>query len=147
MYILILFHCCVELEHLLHHWYAELPFNAMVCPLNWATLKSKSKNCWVASLKLGYFSSVYPQQLFSSNLPISCQFREFMNLFNVEEHFFLQFPGLRTIAALTLANRWRCYKTCSGWMAQKLCKTRARYLCARFTHLATIPMHSRMIYM
>ena len=33
--------------------------------------------------------------LFSSNLPISCQFREFLSLINVQEHSFHQFQGLR----------------------------------------------------
>ena len=33
--------------------------------------------------------------LFSSNLPVSCQFREFLSLFNVQEHSFHQFQGLR----------------------------------------------------
>ena len=33
--------------------------------------------------------------LFSSNVPISCQFREFLSLINVQEHSFHQFQGLR----------------------------------------------------
>ena len=33
--------------------------------------------------------------LFSSNLPVSCQFREFLSLFNFEEHSFHQFQRLR----------------------------------------------------
>ena len=55
-----------------------------------------SKNCWAGGLKLGYFSFVCPRQLFfPSNLPVSCQFREFLSLFNVQEHSFHQFQGLR----------------------------------------------------
>ena len=33
--------------------------------------------------------------LFSSNLPVSCQFREFLSLFNAQDHSFHQFQGLR----------------------------------------------------
>ena len=33
--------------------------------------------------------------LFSSNLAVSCQFREFLSLFNAQEHSFHQFQGLR----------------------------------------------------
>ena len=33
--------------------------------------------------------------LFSSNVPISCQFREFLSLINAQEHSFHQFQGLR----------------------------------------------------
>ena len=56
----------------------------------------RSKSCWAASLKLGYFSSEYLRQLFfPSNLPVSCQFREFLSLFNVQEHSFHHFQGLR----------------------------------------------------
>ena len=33
--------------------------------------------------------------IFSSNLPVSCQFRAFLSLSNVQEHFFHQFQGLK----------------------------------------------------
>ena len=33
--------------------------------------------------------------LFSSNLPVSCQFREFLSLINIRKHSFHQFQGLR----------------------------------------------------
>ena len=54
-----------------------------------------SKYCWVGGLKLGYFFIGLPAAaLFSSNLPVSCLFREFSSLFNVQEHSFqiCQFP-------------------------------------------------------
>ena len=73
--------------------------NAAVYPPNWATLKSPAagqKNCWAGDLKLGYFFIRLPAAtLFSSNVPISCQFREFLSLINVQEHSFHQFQGLR----------------------------------------------------
>ena len=54
------------------------------------------KNCWAVGLKFSYFSFVYPRAaLFSSNLSVSCQFREFLSLFNAKEHSFHQFQGLR----------------------------------------------------
>ena len=46
--------------------------------------------------KIGLLLSICPRHSsFSSNLPDSCQFREFLSLFNVQEHFFHQFQGLR----------------------------------------------------
>ena len=45
--------------------------------LNWATRPSASGN------------------FFLQILPVSCQFREFLSLFNVQEHYFHQFQGLR----------------------------------------------------
>ena len=57
------------------------------------------KKLWAGGLNLGYFSSVCPWQLFfPSNLPVSCQFREFLSRFNVQEHFFFhKFLGLRCL--------------------------------------------------
>ena len=47
-----------------------------------------------------------------------------------------------TIAALTFDNRWRCYKTSSGWMARKLWTKHAREIYAKsFPRLATNPSH------
>ena len=47
-------------------------------------------------LKIGLLFICLPTTaLFSSNLPVSCQFREFLSIFNVQEHSFHQFLGLR----------------------------------------------------
>ena len=56
-----------------------------------------SKSCWAGGLKLGYFSSVYLRQLFFLQI---CQFPVnseslFLSLFNVQEHSFHHFQGLR----------------------------------------------------
>ena len=51
----------------------------------------RSKNCWAGGLKLGYFSFTCSRQLFiSSNLPVSCQFRE---SWDFQEHSFHQFQS------------------------------------------------------
>ena len=83
----------IKLEH-----HAISVANAAVYPPNWATLKfacRRSKNCWAGDLKMGLlFVRLPAAALFSSNVPISCQFREFLSLINVQEHSFHQFQGL-----------------------------------------------------
>ena len=72
-----------------------------------------SKNCWVGGLKLGYFSSFNPRQLFFLQI---CQFSInseslVLSLFNVQEHCFHQFrariqglrrPGEQSISIIHL---------------------------------------------
>ena len=72
--------------------------NAVVYPPNWATLKSpaagqKLLGGWPKIRLL--FIRLPAAVLFSSNVPISCQFRAFLSLINVQEHSFHQFQGLR----------------------------------------------------
>ena len=68
---------------------AELGYFEIVC----RGLKSH----WAGGLKLGYFSSdrLSVAALFSSNLPTSCQIREFLSLFNDQDHSFHQFELLK----------------------------------------------------
>ena len=48
--------------------------------------------------KIGLLSILLPAAaLFSSNLSVSCQFREFLSPFNVQEHSIHQFQGLRVL--------------------------------------------------
>ena len=47
--------------------------------------------------KIGLFFILLPAAaLFSSNLPVSCQFNEFLSLFNVRELFFSSISGIKT---------------------------------------------------
>ena len=76
-----------------------------------------SKDCWAGGLNLGYFSSLYPH---SSYLPVSCQFREFLSLFNVQEHSFHQFQGLRhpreqSISINHFTGKSNCFFRPIGW--------------------------------
>ena len=85
-------------SHLCSFAVANSVANAAVYPPNWATLKSpaagqKTVGGWP---KIGLlFIRLPAAALFSSNVPISCQFREFLSLINVQEHSFHQFQGLR----------------------------------------------------
>ena len=77
--------------------------NAAVYLPNWATLKlpaaARVKNLLGGWPKIGLLFIRRPKAaLFSSNLPVSCQFREFLNLYNVQEHSFHQFQELRAIS-------------------------------------------------
>ena len=51
----------------------------------------------MGATKIGLlFIHLSAEALFSSNLPVSSQFREFLSLFNVQEHSFHQFQGYKT---------------------------------------------------
>ena len=71
---------------------AELGYSEIAC--------RGSKYCWVGGLKLGYsFIGLLATALFSSNLPVSYQLREFLSLF--DEHFsknilFTAISGIKT---------------------------------------------------
>ena len=70
--------------------------NAAVYLPNWAALKSSAAGQKLLGgwPKIGLlFIRLPAAALFSSNLPVSCQFREFLSLFNVQEHSFHQFQG------------------------------------------------------
>ena len=72
--------------------------NAVVYLPNWTSLKSptagqKLLGRWPKNWAT--FIHLPTAVLFSSNMPVSCQFREFLSLFNVQEHSFRQFQGLR----------------------------------------------------
>ena len=54
-----------------------------------------SKNCWAGGLQLGNFSSFYPRQLFFQICQFPVNSESFLGLFNVQDHFFHQFQGLR----------------------------------------------------
>ena len=71
----------------------NLQFNCKQCcqcfvsPAQLGYFASGRKNYWAGGLKLGYFPSVYPQQFFSpSNLPVSCQIREFFWAFSMAKN-------------------------------------------------------------
>ena len=64
--------------------HSVLPISGLPAQLGcFATPCRWSKNCWVGGWpKIGLlFISLIAAALFSSNLPISCQFREFVSLF------------------------------------------------------------------
>ena len=73
--------------------------NTAVYPLNWATLKSSAvgkKKLLGRWPKIGQlFNRLLAAALFSSNLPVSYQLREFLSIFSVQEHVCHQFQGLR----------------------------------------------------
>ena len=57
---------------------------------------SRSKNYWAGGIKLDYFSSVCPQQLFSSlTLSVSCQFKRVFEHFQCPRTFFSSISGVK----------------------------------------------------
>ena len=70
--------------------------NAAAYLPNWQ-LKSPatgSKNFWAGGLKLGYLIICFVAALFSSNLPVSCQFRELFKPFQCPGTFFSSISGI-----------------------------------------------------
>ena len=61
--------------------------------------------------KFAFILKVISPQVFSAKLPLYLSVKNIV--WNIR-------PLLRTIAALTLADRLRCYRTSGGWMARKL---------------------------
>ena len=74
--------------------------NAAVYPPNWDTLKSPAagQKLFGGWPKIGLLFICLPTAaLFSSNLPVSCQIRDFCRLSNGQEHSIHEFQGLRLL--------------------------------------------------